>query len=64
MSNFILTNPFDSDKISENLVLKVIIMNVSLMNTVKYFFSFSVVFYFGYAYFAMKRLLVSLRSSF
>ena len=33
-------------------------MNVSLKNTSKYFFSFSVVFYFGYAYFALKELLV------
>ena len=39
-------------------------MNVSLMHTSKYFFSFSVVFYFGYAYFAMKKLLVRIRESF
>ncbi len=39
-------------------------MNLALMNTSKYFFSFSVAFYFGYAYFAMKKLLVSLKSSF
>lgn len=39
-------------------------MNVSVMNTSKYYFIYSVVFYFGYAYFAMKKLLVRLNSSF
>ena len=57
ISNFILTNCIESGKMIKNLVLKVIDMNVS-MNISKYFFSFSVVFYFGYAYFAMKKLLV------
>ena len=33
-------------------------MNLTLSNASKYFFSFSVAFYFGYAYFAMKKLLV------
>ncbi len=33
-------------------------MNSALLNASKYFFSFSVAFYFGYAYFAMKKLLV------
>ncbi|MEE1049099.1 MAG: hypothetical protein U0M60_16970 [Clostridia bacterium] len=44
--------------------MKVIEMNVSLMNTSKYFFNYRVVYYFGYAYFAMKKLLVSLREFF
>ncbi len=39
-------------------------MNLALMNTSKYFFNFSVVFYFGYGYFAMKKLLVGLKSIF
>ena len=39
-------------------------MNVCVMNTRKYFFSFSVAYYFGYAYFAMKKLLVRLQDSF
>lgn len=33
-------------------------MNLTLMNASKYFFNFSVVFYFGYACFAMEKLLV------
>ena len=38
--------------------MKVSDMNLSLANTSKYFFNiFSVVFTFGYAYFAMKNLL-------
>ena len=44
--------------------MKVIDMNMSLVNTGTYFFNFSVVFYFGYAYFAMKKLLVSLQNRF
>jgi hypothetical protein len=61
-----LTNLFSSGIIIENLVMKVINMNAFLVNTSKYFFSFSfsVVFYFGYAYFASKKLLLSLQSSF
>ena len=40
-------------------------MNVSLMNTSKYYFNFfSVAVYFGYAYFAMKKLLVRAQGSF
>lgn len=31
-------------------------MNLALLNASKYFFNFSVAFYFGYAYFAMKKL--------
>jgi len=38
-------------------------MNLAL-NAGKYFYSFSVAFYFGYAYFAMKKLLVRLKESF
>ena len=34
--------------------MKVIEMNVSLMNTSKYFFNYSVVYYFCYAYFCGK----------
>lgn len=33
-------------------------MNIALSSTSKYFFRFSVAFYFGYAYFAVKKLLV------
>ncbi len=33
-------------------------MNLVLSSASKYFFSFSVAFYFGYAYFAMEKLLV------
>ena len=39
-------------------------MNMLLMNANEYLFSFSVVFYFGYAYFAMKKLLVRCQGSF
>ncbi len=38
-------------------------MNLAL-NASKYFFSFSVAFYFGYAYFTMNRLHVRLKKSF
>lgn len=34
-------------------------MNMSLRNTGKYFYSNSVVYYYGYACFAMEKLLVS-----
>jgi len=33
-------------------------MNAVILNAGKYFFYFSVAFYFGYAYFGMKKLLV------
>ncbi len=33
-------------------------MNVALFSSSKFFFIFSVAFYFGYAYFAVKKLLV------
>lgn len=39
-------------------------MNVSVMNASKYYFTNRVAYYFGYAYLAMKKLLVSLQSSF
>ena len=39
-------------------------MNLALSSASKYFFIFSVVFYFGYAYFAMKKLLVRAQKSF
>ena len=39
-------------------------MNLILMTASKYFFNFSVAFYFGYAYFAMNKLLVRLKKSF
>ncbi len=39
-------------------------MNLALSSASKYFFSFSVAFYFGYAYFAVKKLLVSAPISF
>lgn len=45
-------------------VLKVMDMNSALLSASKYFFSFSVVFYFGYAYFAMRKLLVRAQKSF
>ena len=45
-------------------IMKVIDMNLALMNTSGYFFNFSVAFYFGYAYFAMKKLLVRFKNSF
>lgn len=48
----------------KNSVLKVINMNLALSSASKYFFSFSVVFYFGYAYFAMEKLLVRAQKSF
>ena len=39
-------------------------MNIALMKASEYLFSFSVVFYFGYAYFAVKKLLVRSQGSF
>ena len=60
----ILTKYFKSDRIIKNLILKVIKMNLAVMNAGKYFFSFSVVFYFGYVYFAISKLLVRANSSF
>ena len=44
--------------IEKNSDLKVINMNLALSSASKYFFSFSVAFYFSYAYFALKKLLV------
>ena len=44
--------------------MKVTRMNLALFKASEYFFSFSVVFYFGYAYFAMKKLLVRCQGSF
>ena len=57
---FFLTNHFESSKIKAYFILRVMNMNVSFISTSKYFFFFSVVFYFGYAYFALKKLLVRL----
>ncbi len=48
----------------KNLVSKVINMNAVLSRASKYFFSFSVAYYFGYAYFAMEKLLVRAQKSF
>ena len=42
--------------------MKVIEMNVSLMNTSKYFFNYSVVYYFGYAYLAIEKFIKKLTS--
>ena len=39
-------------------------MNIALVNTNKYFFRNSVAFYFGYAYFAVEKLIVSLKNRF
>ena len=39
-------------------------MNLLLKNVSEYLFNFSVVFYFGYAYFVMKKLLVRCQDSF
>ena len=39
-------------------------MNLALMTASKFFFSFSVAFYFGYAYFAVNKLLVRLKRNF
>ena len=39
-------------------------MNAALSGAGKYFFSFSVAFYFGYAYFALEKLLVRAQKSF
>ena len=55
---FILTFYFQRNIIMKNSVLKVINMNLALSSASKYFFGFSVVFYFGYACFAVEKLLV------
>gem|GEM_PF-4898928 len=39
-------------------------MNAALTSASKYFFNFSVVFYFDYAYFAAKKLLVRTQKCF
>ena len=49
---------FSEEYNGEKLVLKVINMNLALSGASKYFFSFSATFYFSYAYFAVKKLLV------
>ena len=54
----VLTFHFQRNIIVKNYLLKVIDMNLALSSASKYFFKFSVVFYFGYAYFAMEKLLV------
>lgn len=55
---FLLTFYFYRHIIEKNLDLKVINMNLALSCASKYFFGFSVAFYFSYAYFALKKLLV------
>ncbi len=39
-------------------------MNMALSTVGKYFFNFSVVFYFGYAYFAFGKFMEKLKSEF
>jgi hypothetical protein len=39
-------------------------MNLNFLNSNKYYFSFSVVFYFGYAYFAIGNFIEKLKSEF
>ncbi len=39
-------------------------MNVTLLNSNKYYFSFRVVFYFGYAYLAIEKFIEKLKSEF
>ena len=39
-------------------------MNMALSNAGKYFFCFSVVFYFGYAYFAFEKFMDKFKSEF
>ena len=61
---FLLTFYFYRHIIEKNPDLKVINMNLALSSASKYFFSFSVAFYFSYAYFALKKLLVREQKSF
>jgi hypothetical protein len=39
-------------------------MNLAQISASKYFFNFSVAYYFGYAYFAFKKSLVSVQKTF
>ncbi len=39
-------------------------MNLNFLNPSKFYFSFSVVFYFGYAYLAIEKFIEKLRVSF
>ena len=52
---FVLTFDFRRTIIKQNFVLKVLNMNLALFSASEFFFSFSVVFFFGYAYFALKK---------
>ena len=52
---FVLTFDFKRTIIEQNFVLKVLNMNLALFSASEFFFSFSVVFFFGYAYFALKK---------
>ena len=53
-----LTFDFIRNIIVKNELLKVINMNSVLSRANKFYFNFSVAFYFSYAYFALKKLLV------
>lgn len=59
-----MTFNFYRNIMNKNSVLKVINMNLALSRASKYFFNFSVAYYFGYAYFAMEKLLVRAQKSF
>lgn len=39
-------------------------MNLTLLNSSKYYYSFSAVFYFGYAYIAVGKFIEKLKSEF
>ena len=61
---FFLTFRFYRNIIEKNSLPKVINMSLAFSRVKEYFFSFSVAFYFSYAYFAMEKLLVRVEKSF